>query len=292
MKNHRFLFNHSIFIETKKTFLFYKNLIINVLSVKRLGFSFLNSFLIGVFSLFIFSCGEEKKTENTAHSPTIYTLIFIDKTESVDIGKPFVAQKYQQALSKIIQENFRKAGDKFEGYYVHENTAKGRCLSMVCRTEVEDTEGMNVTDMEAAKTSYDLSIRKERNFVSQQALARLNEKNNGSSNQETNLTQSLSVISKAAESGLLVKVFYFSDMVESVKNGRDFHINPPKDDAEAEQWAKIDAEKMKNYSLANVDISMILPFEPTSSSKENNPTVTHYWQKLFEAMGGVNVVEL
>ncbi|MFN3490576.1 MAG: hypothetical protein ACK4YV_15660, partial [Emticicia sp.] len=71
------------------------------------------------------SCGEKKaqKTENKADSPAIHTLIFIDKTASVDVSKPFVAQKYQQALNSIIEENVRKSGDKFEIYYIHENTA-------------------------------------------------------------------------------------------------------------------------------------------------------------------------
>lgn len=252
----------------------------------------LNSALFFVLAVILFACGDEKKAENTYKSPNIHTLIFIDKTESVDVTKAFVAQKYQQALANIIQENFRKAGDRFEVYYVHENTAKGRCLSLFSRTEMEDTEGMNATDLEASKTNYELSIRKERNLVNRQALLKLNEQNSGSSNQETNLTQSIPLISKAAEDGSLVKVYYFSDMVESVKAGRDFHIKPPKDDSEAETWAKADAEKLKNFSLANADVSMILPFEPTSSSKENNPTVTHYWQKLFEALGVMNVMEL
>jgi hypothetical protein len=77
-----------------------------------------------------------------------------------------------------------------------------------------------------------------------------------------------------------------------VKSGRDFQIKPPKDDAEAEEWAKIDAEKYKELALNSPDISMILPFEPTSSIKENNPTITHYWSKLFENLGVMSVQEL
>ncbi|MFY7912189.1 MAG: hypothetical protein ACOVO2_21670 [Emticicia sp.] len=240
------------------------------------------------------SCGEKKaqKTENKADSPAIHTLIFIDKTASVDVSKPFVAQKYQQALNSIIEENVRKSGDKFEIYYIHENTAKGRCLSLTCRTEMEDTEGMNATDLEAIKTSYDLSIRKERTFVTKQALARLNATNDNASNRETNILASIPVIAKASESGAVVKVYYLSDMVESVKNGRDFQVKPPKDNSEAEEWAKIDAEKYKDLALNGPDVSMILPFEPMSSIKENNPTITLYWSKLFENLGVMNVQEL
>lgn len=238
------------------------------------------------------SCGEKKNEQSKANQPLVHTLIFIDKTASIDVAKPFVAQKYQQALTSIIEENINKAGDKFEIYYIHENTSKGRCLSLVCRTEMDNTEGMNATDIEAAKTSYDLSIRKERNFVTNQALARLNAPNSNASKLETNVLSSIPVIAKAAETQAMVKVYYLSDMVESVKNGRDFQQKPPKDNAEAEIWAKTDAERFKNYSLNSPDISMILPFEPTSSSKENNPTVTYYWSKLFENLGVMNVSEL
>ncbi|AFK02752.1 hypothetical protein Emtol_1606 [Emticicia oligotrophica DSM 17448] len=253
-----------------------------------------NFFLIALIIVFLASCGEKKtqKTENTANSPAIHTLVFIDKTASVDVSKPFVAQKYQQALNSIIEENVRKSGDKFEIYYIHENTAKGRCLSLTCRTEMEDTEGVNATDLEAIKTNYDLSIRKERSFVSKQALARLNAENTSESNRETNILASLPVIAKASESGAIVKVYYLSDMVESVKSGRDFQIKPPKDNSEAESWAKADADKYKDLALNGPDISMILPFEATSSIKENNPTITYYWTKLFENLGVMSVQEM
>jgi hypothetical protein len=248
------------------------------------------------FSLFLFllSCGdkEKQKAANKPDSPANYTLIFIDKTASVDVSKPFIAEKYQQALTSIIEQNVNKAGDRFEIYYIHENTAKGRCLSLVCRTEMENTEGMNATDQEAVKTSYDLSIRKERNFITKQSMARLNAQNSGISNRETNILSSIPIIAKASETGSTVKVYYLSDMVESVKSGRDFQIKPPKDDAEAENWAKTDAEKYKDLALNSPDISMILPFEPTSSIKENNPTITHYWSKLFENLGVMSVQEL
>jgi hypothetical protein len=249
------------------------------------------------FSLlfFIVACGEKKAQtteQNKANSPSIYTLIFIDKTASVDVEKPFVAQKYQQALTSIIEQNINKAGDKFEIYYIHENTSKGRCLSLVCRTDMDNTEGMNATDIEAAKTSYDLSIRKERSFVTKQAFTRLNAQNESTSNRETNILSSIPIIAKASERGAMVKVYYLSDMVESVKSGRDFQIKPPKDESEAEAWAKTDAERFKNYALNSPDISMILPFEPTSSIKENNPTITFYWSKLFENLGVMSVQEL
>ncbi|MCU0325217.1 MAG: hypothetical protein MUF45_08185 [Spirosomaceae bacterium] len=242
-------------------------------------------------SLFIAACGDSEK-QNKATAPNTHTLIFIDKTESVDVNKPFVAQKYQQALNSIIEQNINKAGDQLEIYYIHENTSKARCLSLMSRTDMEDLSGMNATDLEAAKTSYELSIKKERGFILKQAISKLNQQNNTASNLETNISASVPVIAKASEGQAVVKVYYFSDMVESVKAGRDFHIKSPKDNTEAEEWAKADADKYKNYAFNGPEVTMILPFEPTTSSKENNPTVTYYWQKFFENLGVMSVQEL
>jgi hypothetical protein len=36
---------------------------------------------------------------------------------------------------------------------------------------------------------------------------------------------------------------------------------------------------------------MILPFPPSSSLKENNPSVTDYWKTYFESLGANQVKE-
>jgi hypothetical protein len=240
-----------------------------------------------------FSCGgDSSKNEELVKQPNIHTLIFIDKTESVDITKPFIATKYQTALNQIIEDNVNQAGDKVEVYYIHENTSKARTMSMTARSNMGDTYGMNATDLEAAKTSFNLSLRKERSIFSQQAIQRLMTANNSSSNLETNVTASIQVIAKAAETATDVRVYYFSDMMESLKSGRDFHVNAPKSTEQATEWAKVDSEKLQKYVIGNPVITMILPFEATSSSKENNPNVTAYWQSLFENLGVRNVVEM
>jgi hypothetical protein len=257
--------------------------------------------LIFVNLIFLFSCSEKKSENTTGGEPhnqavtsNVHTLIFIDKTKSVNVNKPFVAQKYEQAINALVEQNVRRAGDKLEVYFIHENTAKSRCLSLTSRTEKDNTQGMNATDQEAAQTNYDLSIRKERNFFLQQTIAKLKTENTDASSKETDVWASLPVIAKAAENQGTVKVYYFSDMVESMNdaNRRDFQVKPPKNDVEAESWAKIDAERLKKNVLGSPEITMILPFEPTSSTKENNPTITHYWQKLFENLGVMTVTEL
>ncbi|CAG5073792.1 hypothetical protein DYBT9623_04924 [Dyadobacter sp. CECT 9623] len=243
---------------------------------------------------FLVSCGSEKETDKAIPDAPIYTLVFLDKTQSVHIDKNYVNDKYRQALTDIVETNMRNKGDKLEVYFIHENTSKARALSLTVRTEKDNLEGVNATDREGIETAFQLSLQKEKGIYLRQLLAKLNQQNTGASNQSTDIWASLPVIAKAGESGSEVKVYYFSDMVESVKGAdrRDFHIKPPKNDSEAEADAKADTKKLDQYAIGSPQVTIVSPFEPTASTKENNPHVTHYWQTLFQELGGVSVEEL
>ncbi|WP_461093866.1 hypothetical protein [Spirosoma gilvum] len=245
-----------------------------------------------LFTLFIMACSGDGDKTKTATEEPMYTLIFLDKTRSVNINKAFVGQKYQQALTDIIEQNIRQKGDKLEVYFIHENTSKARALNITVRSEMEDVSAASPTDREAAETEFNLSLTREKAQIRQRVLQQLVAQNVGSSNRETDIWASLPVIAKANESGATVKVYYLSDMIESVKgaNRRDFQVTPPKDNAQADEWAKKDAEQLKKYTLGGPEITMILPFEPNASVKENNPAVTQYWQTLFSELG-VGTVE-
>ncbi|UFH55433.1 hypothetical protein [Spirosoma sp. KNUC1025] len=249
---------------------------------------------IAVFSLLLlFACsGGGDKTRPTTDEP-VYTLIFIDKTRSVNVNTAFVGQKYQQAITEIIDQNIRQKGDKLDVYFIHENTSKARALNVTTRTEMEDVSASSATDREAAETEFNLMLSREKAQIRQRVLQQLVAQNSSASNQETDIWASLPVIQKANESGSTVKVYYLSDMIESVKGAtrRDFQIKPPKDNAQAEEWAKADVEQLKRYTIGSPDITMILPFEPNASVKENNPAVTQYWQTLFSNLGAGTVEE-
>ncbi|GAB3641932.1 hypothetical protein [Spirosoma arcticum] len=252
----------------------------------RISFTF---FLI----LTVFACSNDgKKAEITTDEPT-YTLIFLDKTRSVNVDESFVRQKYQQALTSIIEENIRQKGDRLAVYFIHENTAKARALNLTARTEMEDVSATSSTDREAAKTEFDLALNREKTTIRQRVLQQLVAQNTGASNQQTDIWASLPVIEKATETGAAVKVYYLSDMVESVKgpNRRDFHVRPPKGSAQADEWAKADAKQLKRYTIGSPTITMILPFEPNASVRQNNPAVTQYWQTLFAELGVPTVEE-
>lgn len=252
------------------------------------AFAFLLLTLIGC------SSDSEKSSEKPADTTPNYTLIFMDKSVSVNVNNNFIAQKYQQAINDIIDQNIRKKDDKLEVYFIHENTSKARALSLTTRSALEVAENANQTDREAAQTAFDLALSREKAVFRQRTLQQLVAQNAGRSNRDTDIWASLPVIARANESGSNVKVYYLSDMVESVQGAgrRDFHKTPPKDNGQAEEWAKKDAESLKRHTLGSPDVTMILPFEPNASVKENNPAVTQYWQTLFAELGVTNVEEL
>lgn len=250
--------------------------------------------LVAALTILLVACGSEKETAKVATNSPVYTLVFLDKTQSVNVNKNYVHDKYRQVLTDIIENNMKNKGDKLEVYFIHENTSKARAMSVMVRSEKDNVEGVNATDREAIETSFSLSLQKEKGIFLRQLLSKLDQQNTGSSNQSTDIWASLPVIAKANESGAEVKVYYFSDMVESVKGAdrRDFHVNPPKSDEQAEADAKADVKKLEQYIIGSPQITIVSPFEPTASIKENNPHVTHYWQTLFQELGGASVEEL
>lgn len=246
-------------------------------------------------SLALLSCGSGEKDssiDTKAIKRNNHTIVFFDKTQSVNVDDNFVRTKYQSALKNLIDENIQSEGDEFEIYYIHENTAKAKVLSLAARTLKRNSEGLNATDLEAAQTNYDMSIGKERRMILDLAVQKMLEKNSGASNAETNISASVPLLSEALDGKKAVKAYYFSDMVESLKKGRDFHKMAPISHDQAEEWAKADAGNYKLYNLINAQISIILPFSPNSSSQENNPNVSDYWKVYFETLGASGVREI
>lgn len=253
---------------------------------------------LSVLVIIAMACSGAGNEERTAKNEPIHTLIFIDKTRSVNVDKAFVGQKYQQAVTDIIEKNVRQKGDRLDVYFIHQNTSKGRALNVTVRAEMDDVGSASLTDREAAETEFNLLLSREKAQIRQRVLLQLAAQNTGASSQETDIWASLPIIARANESGATVNVYYLSDMVESVKSRgndpvqrRDFQIKPPRNNAQADEWAKTDAKHLKKYTIGSPEIKMILPFEPNAPVRENNPAVTQYWQALFATLGAGSVTE-
>ena len=236
------------------------------------------------------SCSSEKQAKTPDPA---YTLLFIDKTRSVNVDNAFVAEKYEKVINRIIDDNIHQKGDRLDVYFIHENTSKARALNVMVRSEMDDVSAASPTDREAAETEFTMLLNREKSGIRKRVMQQLSMQNTGASNQRTDIWASLPVLEKANETGLRVKAYYLSDMIESVPgpNRRDFQKLPPKGNTEADEWAKTDAKQLSRYAIGSPDITMVLPFAPNASAKENNPTITQYWQTLFAELGAGNVEE-
>ncbi|XWW47591.1 hypothetical protein JYG30_09170 [Fibrella sp. USSR17] len=239
------------------------------------------------------ACSDKKERTQAAVDEPSYTLFFIDKSLSNN-SLSEARTMYERVIREAIAENVHQKGDKVVVYFVHDNTAKARALSLTARTQLPDAEGASPTDREAAQTDYELQLTREQATMQRQVLTKLDQANTTLSNQHTDLWGSLDVLAKADESGRQVRAYYLSDMVESMNTlgRRDFHKMPPASNEQADEWAKADAKQLSaQYVIGSPSIRLVLPFAATASAKENNPTVTRYWHTLFDAMGAAEVVE-
>jgi hypothetical protein len=254
-------------------------------------------FLLIPISGFVLGCSDASKKYQEVEEAKTCSMIFIDKSVSVNVNKKFINEKYTKVLNQLIDENIKVKGDKLEVYFIHENTAKGKAAEIVCKTERENLEGASSTDSEAINNEYTMSLDKERSIFKKIVFAQLASQNTSSSKNNTDIWAALPLIDKAVAKGYRVKAYFLSDMVESMRadNRRDFHTNPPVDDAAAVGWAREDADGMK-ASMTNIGLAEIFiakPFEPTASRKKNNPAISTYWQRLFMELGvSAEVVEL
>lgn len=259
----------------------------------RPPFSMMTRSLFALLLLGLTACSDQKDRSATAPDEPSYTLFFIDKSLSNN-SLAEARATYERTIREAIAENVHQKGDKVVVYFVHDNTAKARALSLTARTPLPDNEGASPTDREAAQSDYELQLAREQATLQRQVLAKLDQTNTSASNQHTDLWGSLDVLARADESGRQVRAYYLSDMVESMNGSgrRDFHKTPPASNEQADEWAKTDAKKLgEQYTIGSPGIRLVLPFAATASAKENNPTVTRYWHTLFDTMGAQEVVE-
>jgi hypothetical protein len=242
---------------------------------------------------FLVSCTTDSTKKHPTNEPT-YTLIFIDKSLSLNTNQAFARKKYIAAIKTLLAETVRQTGDKIEVYFLHENTTQARALLLTVRTQTDDLAGASPTDREAAQTEFDVALQRERATFARQIISKLDQQNLGLSNQRTDIWGSLSAINRANETGMAVQVLYLSDMIESMAgqpNRRDFHKTPPANQIQADAWATADAVLLgQQYAIGSPTVRVVLPFEPTASKRVNNPNIMHYWQTLFEKLGAAVVI--
>jgi hypothetical protein len=240
--------------------------------------------LASLLILWLLACQPPKETIETVRNTS--SVLFIDKSNSLNYDQQFVKTKYEKALDLLIQQNINTKGDILDVYFIHENTPKGKVMSLQCRIEKPETAGMNPTDIEAKNMGYQLDIKKERALMFNAIKNQIATKNTSVSNKYTDVWGSLIPLA----SGAYQNAYYFSDMKHSMPRGRDFEKASPKSATEAEQWAAED-QKVLGKQLDGTTIAIYLPYPPTAASTVNNPHIGSYWQKALSELGALSVSE-
>jgi hypothetical protein len=245
---------------------------------------------------FVSACSSNQ-TENsqTARKTPNCVLLFLDKSESMEWQNAFLQTKIKPILESVVRDNLQGENDRLEVWLIHENSSKAKALQLLVRTQLPDLEGLSGTDLEFVKETYKDDLKREQDIFLNQINQKFFAQNNTSSRAFTDIQATLKVIEDLSKEGYAPQVFYFSDMLESVAQAdrRDFHRKRPLTEAEAHTWADADSEVLKDRyaSLSKANITMVLPFEPTASSAQNNPAVTEYWKRFFENLGVSQIQE-
>ncbi len=269
-------------------------------SSQQLFSKFLRSSTTWLWFLALVACQSQPETAQTPPPPpppNTHSLIFIDKSVSFDLSSDYAKNKYKKIIQQVVQQNVQQNGDRVEVYYIHENTAQAKVFSAQCKLQMPDTSGLNKTDLAAVRSNYAFALKKEKMKLINRSLKALEEDNASETNKQTDLWATLSIIDKRKaklKDNTLLKVYYFSDMVESMKGTgrRDFHERPPFNGAQAEQWAQEDAQRFKDAEIEELEVYYILPYSPLSSTNKNNPFVVTYWERLFNILGIEELAEL
>jgi hypothetical protein len=245
--------------------------------------------LISLLSLSFYSCSDTSSEQQTRKKAPTISLIFLDKSVSLNLNADFVKQKYEPIVRQILKDNIQQEGDKIEVWYIHQNTSKGKAMQLMSRATLPDLNGMSPSDADYAKSTHEVELGREHTLMFARIKTLLEAANQSASKEATDVSATLPIIDKTCQEWENVRVYYFSDMIESnsASSSRIFDKNPPKDATQAEEWAKIDAKNWQSRlnSISMAEVKVILPYPPTANTSTNNPQISNYWQKLFENLG-------
>lgn len=226
-------------------------------------------------------------------------LIFIDKSESVNLDNPVNMGKIRSLLAITIDSMIQLPGDQIEVRYIHGQTAGA---TIVLNEAIKDTIPCACNkapdDVENDNKKYNKNIERIKGNLVDDIVASLEKSERSSAvSGNTDLLGTLQVasefLSKAPDFKSKV-VIYLSDMVHSVQSDgaqqRDYHANPLKDKVMAENAAKTDLAWAKSqYTLqpgAWDNTKVLLWFPSTSMDQTHNEQMKNYWKTLFAELNG------
>ncbi|WP_157621205.1 hypothetical protein [Salisaeta longa] len=218
-------------------------------------------------------------------------LVFVDASASAG-NVSTLPSVYRDSLRAVIKKRLTEPRDRISIFPVHAKTT-----SKVGRWDMRNTVrrpkwSSFAQDRRSRKLMYESKVQSFLKRAQEQAVrharALYTDRN---FEQWTDLWGTLQVISEEAQPKKgPVRVYYFSDMFESVPGAkrRNFERVPPTNKAQAQRWAARDAERIKQQLslqpsvLRNVKVR-VLP--GPLAAKDHALAVKMYWMRLFEALG-------
>lgn len=221
-------------------------------------------------------------------------LLFFDRSSSANAGT--TAHKiFVDTIGSIVDSSLVCEGDQIHAFLIHRATAgTAYRLDIVDRVKVPLVRGLSRSHAEQLRLEHRIRTAELRNSGRRALIALLDSTRVAKElAAHTDLWGSLEVASTefaSAPASAKRRIYYFSDMFESMvgPDRRDFDRDPPKDRAQAREWAAVDADVLRTSfgvdpaPFRSADVHLILG---DLANKRHAPEVKEYWIELLTHMG-------
>jgi hypothetical protein len=232
--------------------------------------------------------GRDSSTEAPA-PPTTHTLIFLDQSVSTG-GHPDAQALFADSLRHIVHRHLRQPGDRLSLFLVHEKTlSKAHRVNL--KNDVAPLQEKEFPDEQALERAR---YRKETEQFLQTATTRLRDFLRSpppTSAGWTDLWGTLGVAStERAPEADEYRLYYLSDMFESMPGParRNFDRRPPTSRAQAQRWARADADTLDTFMVLRPDRlrdARVRVLLGTLATKDHAQAVKFYWLTLLQKLG-------
>ncbi len=251
--------------------------------------------LVAPIFLILTACdGDEgeggKDLKNSLSDRNTHTLIFIDKSASVQVDEE-TAHQQESALLKLLHEAVQGKGDRLDGYHIHSNTGDQPFKKHVCQAFLPDTASMDHISKLQAKQTFQGALSNERQTLKKELTEVWKSSSEGRSvAQSTNIWPILEVMTRFfpdSSSGDKCQVVIFSDMIHADGKGTDLRKLKNREDAETaarnhaqqlRQSLKIDEQRLHN-------VAVHIGFPSGAMEASRNQLMKYYWEALFNEFG-------
>ncbi len=222
------------------------------------------------------------------------SVLFIDKSTSTE-ADAFIEQKNKKWLRKAIKENVQTDGDKIIVSFIFENTSNiTNKYEFIYHPPRPKTGRMSTNEMRIAKVKFTKRLRAyKKNFATKILTTAFTKESKATATDVVGSIKLLTDIS-TANSGQVIKVFYFSDMQEC-SSFKHLSCGHPKSSVTSFDHARTLAQKdvkriVARYKLSKSCLKNVAGISVIFPSKELDTNhafsiLPEYWNFIFNELG-------